>query len=276
MERSQHLVAALQLNSQSDIGANLAAVARLAGQAAQRGAELIVLPENFAFFGESDDARAAVAETVDQGPIGAFVRTLAKRLRVSIVAGGYPEKSADAARPFNSSVYVGNDGTVLGAYQKIHLFDVNLADGTRLMESGSSTAGERAVLVRDGAFNVGMSICYDLRFPLLYQALSKAGADIVTVPAAFTVTTGKDHWHVLLRARAIENQVFVIAAAQHGKHPRGRQTYGKSVIVDPWGDVLAQAAEGEGMALAMIDLARLDKVRRELPCLTHTRSFTLP
>jgi deaminated glutathione amidase len=256
MERSQHLVAALQLNSQSDIGANLAAVACLSEQAAQRGAKLIVLPENFAFFGESDDARAIVAEPIGNGPIGTFVSSLAKRLKVSIVAGGYPEKSADGARPFNTSVYVGKDGTVLGAYQKIHLFDVNLADGTSLMESGSSTAGDSAVLVRDDAFNVGMSI--------------------VTVPAAFTVTTGKDHWHVLLRARAIENQVFVIAAAQHGKHPRGRQTYGKSVIIDPWGDVLAQAPEGEGMALAMIDLARLDKVRRELPCLTHTRSFKLP
>jgi deaminated glutathione amidase len=276
MERSQHLVAALQLNSQSDIEKNLAAVARLSEEAAQRGAELIVLPENFAFFGESDDARAAVAEAVGQGPIGGFVSALAKRLQTSIVAGGYPEMSADASRPFNTSVYVGKDGAVLGAYRKIHLFDVSLADGTSLRESANATAGDRAVLVRDGAFNVGMSICYDLRFPQLYQALGKAGANILTVPAAFTVTTGKDHWHVLLRARAIENQVFVIAAAQHGKHPRGRQTYGKSVIVDPWGDVLAQAPEGEGMALAMVDLARLGKVRRELPCLTHTRSFTLP
>jgi deaminated glutathione amidase len=192
------------------------------------------------------------------------------------VLGGYPEKSADPARPFNSSVYIDAHGEILGVYRKIHMFDVSLADGTEYKESQSSSAGNEAVLVRDGALRLGMTICYDVRFPELYRALTHVGANVISVPAAFTLTTGKDHWHTLLRARAIENQVFVVAAAQHGKHPRGRQTYGKALIVDPWGDVLAQAPEGEGMALAVLDFSAQTKVRKSLPCLLHRRTFTGP
>jgi predicted amidohydrolase len=201
---------------------------------------------------------------------------MAREWRVWIVAGGMPEASGDPARPFNTSLLVAPDGRVVARYRKIHLFDVDLADGTKHLESGATSPGTGPVIAEvtpsGGApVKLGMTVCYDVRFPELYRALVGGGARIVTVPAAFTVTTGRDHWHVLLRARAIENQVFVLAPAQHGKHPKGRSTYGKSLIVDPWGDVLAQAAEGEGFATARLDFAAQDRVRASLPVLQHRR-----
>ena len=203
--------------------------------------------------------------------------SFAKSARAWVVAGGMPEKSGDPQRPFNTSLLVTPEGVVAARYRKIHLFDVDLPDGTKLLESGATSAGnDHAVADLPGVSSthdvrLGMTICYDLRFPELYRRLSAEGVRVITVPAAFTLTTGKDHWHVLLRARAIENQVYVLAPAQHGRHPRGRQTYGKSIIVDPWGDVLAQAPEGEGWATATLDFAAQDRVRASLPCLTHRR-----
>jgi deaminated glutathione amidase len=273
----ERVVAALQLSSQADVAKNLDTVARLTMLARKRGAELVVLPENFALMGESDEARRDIAEAIDDGSaITGFLASLAKQESVAIVAGGFPELSEDPHRPYNTSLYIDANGAFLASYRKIHLFDVSLADGTELKESRTSLAGDRACVVRDGELTVGMTICYDLRFPELYQVLTDASAHLITVPAAFTLTTGKDHWHALLRARAIENQVFVVAAAQHGRHPRGRQTYGKSLIVDPWGDILAQAPEGEGMALAALDFAHQTSVRKQLPCLSHQRPFANP
>jgi predicted amidohydrolase len=155
----------------------------------------------------------------------------------------------------------------------VHLFDVDLPDGTKLEESRGTSSGSPADLPVTEllGLGLGMTVCYDLRFPEIFRALESRGARVVTVPAAFTLTTGKDHWHTLLRARAIENQIFVLAPGQTGKHPRGRQTYGKSLIVDPWGDVLAQVGEGEGFAIARLDPAYQDKVRQALPCLSHKR-----
>lgn len=264
-------VAVVQLNSQDDVAANLDRVESLVVEAANAGAELVALPENFAFLGDEAKKRA-IAERVDgDGPIVSAVRRVARARGVWIVAGGMPEASGDPDRPYNTSILVAPDGRVAAAYRKVHLFDVDLPDGTKLLESAATSPGEAPVVADVGGVKLGMTVCYDVRFPELYRRLLDAGARIVTVPAAFTVTTGKDHWHVLLRARAIENQLFVLAPAQHGKHPRGRQTYGKSLVVDPWGDVLAQCAEGEGFAIAKLDFAAQDRVRASLPCLSHRR-----
>lgn len=271
-------VAVIQLSSQDDVAANLARVRELVLEAGRGGAELVALPENFAFMGEESKKRE-IAESLDADPPGPIVlalREAARDGRVWLVAGGMPERSGDPDRPFNTSLLFEPDGRLVSRYRKVHLFDVDLPDGTKLLESAATTAGSEPVVNeisgRAGRpVSLGMTICYDLRFPELYRKLGERGVRIVTVPAAFTLTTGKDHWHVLLRARAIENQIFVLAAAQHGKHPRGRQTYGKSLIVDPWGDVLAQCAEGEGIAYARLDFAAQDRVRASLPCLTHRR-----
>ncbi|WP_394838912.1 carbon-nitrogen hydrolase family protein [Pendulispora rubella] len=269
---SQSLVAAVvQLSSQADVSQNLQRAEKLIEEASAAGAKLVALPENFAFMGDQDQKRAIAEPVEGTGPILNFVRATAKRLGIHLVAGGFPERSEDAKRPFNTSLLAGPEGDILAAYRKIHLFDVDLPDGTRLQESAATSAGEERVVASIGPAMLGMTVCYDLRFPELFRALTRRGARIVTVPAAFTVPTGKDHWHALLRARAIEDQIFVLAPAQTGKHPLGRQSYGKSLIVDPWGDVLAQAGEGEGIAVARLDFAYQDRVRSALPCLDHVR-----
>jgi predicted amidohydrolase len=181
-----------------------------------------------------------------------------------------PERSDDPARPYNTCAIFGPDGLLASKYRKRHLFDVDLADRV-YRESASTTPGEAAVALPLGGFQVGLSICYDVRFPELYRALTALGAEVLVVPAAFTVTTGKDHWHVLLRARAIEAQAYVVAAAQWGQHPGGRQTYGKTCIVDPWGDIVAQASDGEGVIVATLDRAYLEQVRARVPSLKHRR-----
>jgi predicted amidohydrolase len=268
------VAAVIQLSSQDDVAVNLARVTKWVGDAAKAGARLVALPENFAFMGAEDQKRK-VAEDIEaaSGPIVSALARAAEVNGVFVVAGGMPEKSSDPERPYNASILVAPTGRVLAKYRKIHLFDVDLPDGTKLEESRATGRGgvELQSLASIGNVRLGMTICYDLRFPELYRALTAAGARVVTVPAAFTVTTGKDHWHVLLRARAIEDQLFVLAPAQSGKHPRGRQTYGKSLIVDPWGDVLAQCGEGEGFALARLDFEAQDRVRASLPCLAHRR-----
>jgi deaminated glutathione amidase len=265
------LAAVIQLSSQDDVSKNLARAVLLIGEAARAGAQIVALPENFAYAGD-DDGKRAIAEKLDgKGPILSAIVSAAREHSVHVVAGGMPETSEDPRKPYNASVLVDPRGTVVAVYRKVHLFDVDLADGTSFRESDATTPGHEAVVARVREVPLGMTVCYDLRFPELFRALERRGARIITVPAAFTVTTGKDHWHVLLRARAIENQVFVLAPAQHGKHPRGRQTYGKSLIVDPWGDVLAQCGEGEGFAIARLDPSYQDRVRAALPCLGHRR-----
>jgi predicted amidohydrolase len=168
---------------------------------------------------------------------------------------------------------LGADGSPLATYRKIHLFDVELGNGGSYSESAATAAGNEPVVVEVGGFKLGLSICYDLRFPELYRALSAQGAEVLLVPAAFTLHTGKDHWHVLLRARAIEAQAFVVAAAQQGTHPRARQTYGHSLVVDPWGTVIAEASDGVGVVMATLERARLEAVRRSLPSLKHRVLF---
>jgi predicted amidohydrolase len=264
--------AVLQLNAQDDVAKNLARASELVSEAKKAGAELVVLPENFAFMGEEDDKRS-IAESLDgNGPIVRFLRKIATEAGVHVVAGGMPEASGDPDRPFNTSVLVDPSGTIAARYRKVHLFDVDVGQSYR--ESNSTTpspAPEDVSVVDVRGTSVGMTVCYDVRFPELYRRLGDRGARVVCIPAAFTLMTGKDHWHVLLRARAIENQAFVLAAAQWGKHPRGRQTYGHALIANPWGTVIAECGDGEGFAVARLDFAYQDEVRSSLPALKHRR-----
>lgn len=268
-------VAAIQLSSQADVAQNLVECEHWVRRAAQAGAELIVLPENFAFFGP-DAQRLRIAEPLavgeaEPGPIQAALSRWGKELGVTIVGGGMPIASDDPERPYNSAVVIGPEGRVIDAYHKIHLFDVSLADGTVLSESKHTMPGSEPKTIELGGLTVGLSICYDVRFPELYRRLSDRGADVLLVPAAFTLHTGKDHWAVLLRARAIEAQSWVVAAAQWGSHPGGRRCYGHSMIVDPWGAISAQCSDRPGFAVASIDRDYVASVRAGLPSLKHRR-----
>jgi predicted amidohydrolase len=267
------IAAVVQLNSQESVATNLARAKHWIARAAALGAQLVALPENFAFMGEEAGKRelAEQLDGVSQGPILSALAESAGALGVWVLGGGMPERSDDPARPYNTSVLVDPSGAVAAKYRKVHLFDVSLADGTSACESAATSAGSEVVTAEVLGARVGLSICYDMRFPELYRRLVDHGARVVTVPAAFTLTTGKDHWHALLRARAIENQVYVIAPGQHGRHSRGRQTYGKSLIVDPWGEVVAQCSEGEGFAVAHLDFEYQDRVRKSLPSLAHRK-----
>ena len=270
MEPETLRVAAVQLQSQGNVAQNLAECARLVARAGREGAKLVVLPENFAFF-DADETKRVVAERLADpaSEIQGALAEMARSAEVTLVAGGFPEASTDPARPYNTALVYGPNGQLSCSYRKIHLFDVELQDGTTLAESSGTTRGDAVVTFDVGAFRVGLSICYDLRFPELYRALVSRGANVLLVPAAFTAHTGKDHWRPLLQARAIESQAYVIAAAQFGKHPRGRTTYGHSLVVDPWGTVIAEASDQVGFVGATLDLGYLQRVRAAIPCLAH-------
>jgi deaminated glutathione amidase len=269
--KSPVTLAAVQLSSQADVAENLDRVAVQVAEAGRRGAGIVLLPENFAFMGDEEGKRELAESLETPGPIGRRLAELALEHRVHLIGGGFPERSDDPARPFNSCVVISPEGRLTATYRKIHLFDVDVPNGARYRESASTTAGTEPRVCEIQGASVGLSVCYDLRFPELYRALSAAGAEILVVPAAFTLLTGKDHWHVLLRARAIEAQSYVVAAAQWGTHPKGRHTYGKSCIIDPWGDVIAQASEGEGVVVATAEPGVLARVRGSLPSLAHRR-----
>lgn len=272
LDRNSLDVAAVQLNSRDDLDENLRTCRDWVRRASERGAKLVLLPENFAFF-SADTGRRRVAESLtgEPGPIRRAMSEWARDFSVTVIGGGFPETSSEPDRPFNTCAVVGPSGDLSASYRKIHLFDVDLSDGTRLRESEATAAGETPVVVDVAGFNVGLSICYDLRFPELYRALVDRGAELIVVPAAFTLHTGRDHWHVLLRARAIEAQAWVLAAGQWGRHPKERITYGHSLVVDPWGTVVAEASDGVGLVLARIERTRLAEVRRSLPSLQHRR-----
>jgi predicted amidohydrolase len=265
-------VAVVQLSSGERIAENLELVARLVGEAAGRGAKLVVLPENFAFMGPDEERRAHAERLGDtSAPIQSLLSKLAREHAVTLVGGGMPERHQDADVPFNVAVVFDEQGSLVSSYRKIHLFDVELADGTVLKESACTAPGTAPTVVKVGGFGVGLSICYDVRFPELYRRLVDGGAELLLVPAAFTLHTGKDHWHVLLRARAIEAQCYVAAAAQWGKHPLGRSTYGHSLVADPWGTVVAECSDGVGYAVARIEGKKLEDVRASLPSLKHRK-----
>ncbi len=263
------LAAVVQLNTGTDRDRSLAQAEQLIDEAAGRGAKFVVLPENVAFMGPEAD-KLAQAEPLD-GPTFRRLADKAEQHQIFLVAGTLAETGPDPLHTYNSSVMFGPDGQRLAVYRKIHLFDVNLGPDATHLESASVAPGDDAVVAELPFAKVGLTVCYDLRFPLLYRALVHAGADLLTVPAAFTVPTGRDHWEVLLRARAIENQCFVLAAGQVGQNTPTRATYGRSMIIDPWGTVLATCADRPSVAVAEIDLERLREIRRKLPCLTHER-----
>jgi predicted amidohydrolase len=264
-----YLAAAVQMTTLADKAENLSKALRLVDEAVSRGASFVALPENVFYMGPEAD-KARTSEAVD-GPSLALFSRKAKERKVHLLAGSILEAGGPGGRFFNTSVLFGPDGERLAVYRKIHLFDVDIPDGARYRESESIAPGTETVVARTPLGTVGLSVCYDLRFPELYRALSKQGAEILCVPAAFTLHTGKDHWEVLLRARAIENQCYVIAPAQFGRHTENRVTYGHALIADPWGTIIARASDGEGMAVGPIDDRFLARVRREVPCLGHRR-----
>jgi deaminated glutathione amidase len=259
--------AAVQLNSTDDKQRNLATADRLTRQAAAEGADLVVLPEKFNVLGTHEDYVAG-AETLD-GPTVGWGRELARELGIDLVAGSIVERREGRDKLSNTSVHIGPDGELKAVYRKIHMFDV-VVGGQTYRESDSEEPGD-ALVVSDTAGQVplGLTVCYDLRFPELYRILAVRGARVISIPAAFTKVTGEVHWEILLRARAIENQAFVVAADQVGSHPPDKESYGGSMIVDPWGEVLARAPDEETVVSAELDLARQDEVREQLPSLAN-------
>jgi predicted amidohydrolase len=265
-------VAAVQLSSRADLSHNLETCRELVSIAAEEGAALVVLPENFAYLGPEAGRRQIAERLGDQdAPIQRALSRMAHDFGLTVVAGGFPENSRDLGRPFNTCVVISPAGQIVGYYRKIHLFDAEVSDASTLRESAACLAGDDPVVVRVGGFVLGLSICYDLRFPELYRALVDRGAEVLLVPAAFTLQTGKDHWHVLARARAIEAQSWVVAPNQWGTHSDGRASYGHSMIIDPWGTVVAECSDRVGVVCANIDRALLESVRRRLPSLRHRR-----
>jgi deaminated glutathione amidase len=261
--------AAVQLTSTADRDRNLATADRLTREAAAAGAELVVLPEKWAVLGAPEDIVAG-AEPFD-GPALAWASATARELGIDLVAGSIAERVPGADRGSNTSVHFGPDGEEKAVYRKVHMFDVEVG-GQVYRESEHEEPGEEVVVTRTaGGVEVGLSICYDLRFPELYRILAVRGARVLSVPAAFTLTTTREHWEVLLRARAIEDQCFVVAANQVGEHAPGYRSGGRSMIVDPWGVVLAQAPDAECVVVADLDLARQAEVRRTLPSLANRR-----
>ena len=265
--------AAIQMTSGPDVAQNLEQARQLIEQAAARGARLVALPENFSFMGLKDTDKRAVAEPEGAGPAQDFLAVMSARLKVWIVGGTVPLKAAADGRVAAACLVYDADGRRVGRYDKIHLFDVDIpgrAESYR--ESANVAPGTRAVLVDTPVGRLGLSVCYDVRFPELYRHLSAAGAQLLTVPSAFTSPTGRAHWEALLRARAIENLAYVIAPAQSGFHPGGRETYGDSMIVDFWGRILQRVPRGTGSAIADIDLSLQSGVRESFPALVH-RAF---
>ena len=266
---STYLLGAVQMTSTADRARNMETALRLVNQAADLGARLVGLPENFGFMGREEE-RISQAETLE-GPTLTALRDLARARGIWILAGSIAEKVDLPGHTANTSALIADDGSIAAAYRKIHLFDVNIPDGARYAESESVVPGTEVVVAGTPLGRMGLTVCYDLRFPELYRKLSEKGAEVMFIPAAFTLYTGKDHWEVLVRARAIENLAWVVAPAQVGRHSANRVTFGNAMIVDAWGTVLARCPDGEGVCVAPFDRARLERARRELPALQHRR-----
>ncbi len=261
--------AALQMTSTADVEANLAKAEELIDRAAAEGASLVGLPENFAFL-RSEGQPVPEPQELD----GSWVQRMAERAKrhgVTLLLGSLPEKIPGERKIYNTSVLIGPDGRRLAQYRKIHLFDIDLPGMEHLKESRAVAPGSDVVVVDAGFARLGLSICYDVRFPELYRRLSSGGAQVLAVPSAFTQRTGRAHWELLLRARAVENLAYVFAPAQVGVHGANRRSWGHALVVSPWGEVLADAGESEGLAIADLDFDLQDTLRRELPALSHRR-----
>lgn len=268
-------VALVQVEATDDVAGNLARAERLGDAAAASGARLVAFPEYVQYRGPDAGFRASAAPV--PGPTTAPFQAVARRHGCWVLAGSVAEASGDPDRPYNTSALIDPGGGVVAAYRKLHLFDIAVDAGPADTESARVTAGDTAVVTEVDGVRLGLSICYDLRFPELYRALALAGAQVLAVPAVFTERTGRDHWEVLLRARAIESAAFVIAPAQHGRGvPGGIPAFGRSMVVDPWGTVIAQAPDGEAIVVADLDLDRVGAVRRQIPSLANRRPDALP
>jgi deaminated glutathione amidase len=273
-----YLAAAVQMTSVSDVDKNLAQAEDLIQLAVNRGAELVCLPENFSFLGDEAEKTKLAIEIAEKSE--KFLITIAQRYQILLLGGGFPvpvvtRNNASPIKMYNTALLIGREGEELARYRKMHLFDVNLPDGNTYQESDTVLAGTESppVYMSEKYGNLGLSVCYDVRFPELYRHLSQHGANVLFVPAAFTAFTGKDHWQVLLQARAIENTCYVIAPAQVGMHTPRRQSHGHAMIIDPWGIVLADAGDRIGVAIAEIQPSRIDQIRRQMPSLQH-RTFS--
>jgi deaminated glutathione amidase len=261
-------IAAIQTVSTPRVDENLARAAALIAQAAEQGAKLVALPEYFCLMGHSDQDKLTIAEAPGDGPIQRFVTEQARRHRLWIIAGTLPMHTPAADRAFNSSCVFGPDGAAIARYDKIHLFAYDNGR-ERYDEAAVLAPGRKPVTFDAGGWKVGLSVCYDLRFPELYRSMMSPPCDLIVVPAAFTYTTGRAHWELLLRARAVENQCYVMASAQGGQHENGRRTFGHSMVIDPWGEVLVVREEGEGVVVADLQRERIAQVREQLPALAH-------
>lgn len=261
-------VALVQMISSASVANNLQHVENLMKVSHEMSADLFVLPENFAFMGMNETDKFAVAEVYGQGAIQDKISELARQAKIWIVAGTIPLKGQGNKVRASSLVY-DDKGLCVARYDKIHLFDVRVSESESHEESRSIEAGKDLVVVPTPVGNIGLTVCYDLRFPEIYRHLLVKGAELFTVPSAFTAVTGAAHWEVLLRARAIENLSYVLAANQGGHHENGRHTYGHSMVVEPWGKVVIQKEEGAGVIFADIDLQRLQQLRKQFPCNDH-------
>lgn len=264
--RERSRVAVVQVTSTEDIQANLRQAEGLVRRAVAAGAELVALPENVGFLRHS--ATEPYAEPID-GPIAEHFRRLARELGCWLLVGSLPEQSESPEKAYNTSLLFDGSGELAARYRKLHLFDIEIPGRESHRESDRVKAGGEVVTCDTPFGRLGLTICYDLRFPELYRALTLQGAEVIFVPAAFTLTTGKDHWLPLLRARAIENQVYIVAPGQFGYHGGKRTSYGHSVIIDPWGIVLAQVGDQPGFAIAELDRAQQRAIRQQIPCLGH-------
>jgi len=263
--------ASIQMISSDDVNANLREAGELIEKAAHGGASLVVLPENFALMGETESAKLAIAEPEGQGPIQAFLAKTAKDAGVWIVGGTIPLQ-ADHGKVYASSLVIDNQGRQVARYDKIHLFDVDVpGTNEQYRESNTIAAGDNPLVVSTPFGMLGVAICYDLRFPELFRSMSRNGLDLLAIPSAFTAKTGHAHWEVLIRARSIENLCYTIASNQGGRHSNGRETFGGSMLVDPWGNVLNSLAQGSGVVLGEIDTDQTRRTRDAFPVLQHRR-----
>jgi predicted amidohydrolase len=268
MDKTPLKVAAIQMVSTPVVEENFAAARRLISQAAEQGAQLVLLPEYWPFMGMQESDKVALAEQVDGGPIQQFMSTMAREKKIWLIGGTLPMAADDPNKVLNTMLVYRPSGEMVSRYDKIHLF--SFTKGEESYDESRTIVHGRDVTVFCAPFgNVGLSVCYDLRFPELYRAMGECS--LIVVPAAFTYTTGRAHWEILLRARAIENQCYVLAAAQGGKHVNGRRTWGHSMLIDPWGDIIAHLPEGEGFVSGEIDAAVLQRVRESLPALQHRK-----
>lgn len=263
-------VAVAQTNSQDDVEANLKVAQRLIEQAAGAGAKLILLPENFAFMGNEYD-KLDIAEKIGNGQIQNSVARFAQKNKIWIIAGTIPIESNANNKVYAASMLYDDNGEMVCRYDKIHLYDVKVSDSEAYTESNTITAGSTPKVFKAPFATIGLSVCYDVRFPELYRIYVNAGVDVLSIPAAFVYNTGKVHWHILTQARAIENQMFVLAANQDGMHPGERKTYGHSMIIDPWGKIIAEQQSQPGVIVADLDLDEMHSLRQRFPVLDHKK-----